>query len=444
MSDAADGAEAARPPGSGTVPTARRVLALAVPVMLSNASVPLVGIADTAVAGRLGSPDYLSATAVGAVLFSSIFWVFGFLRMGTGGLVAQAFGAGDPETIRRTAWRAIAVALAIGLLLVALQKPLLLVGLALMDTAAWGPLAATYFGIRILAAPATLLTYALLGVLVGCQRTPGVLVLQLVLNLANVALNVALFALTDLGIAGVAIATLAAEWLAAGVGLWLLRDVLRPSLPSAGESGARAAFPVWLLEREPLARFARIGSDLFVRTLCLTAAFYWLTASGSRQGAAVLAANAVLLQLLHLMAHCLDGFAHAAETLVGAAIGRRAPARARPRGAGGHPPLAARGARVRVAVRPRRRRARRRDDRRARGARPSPGSGCRGSSPPRSSASGASCSTASSSVPRAPARCATACCSRSGRSCSPPGRSCPSSATTGCGRRTMCSSRRAR
>ena len=303
------------PPAAGP----RRVLALALPVMLSNASVPLVGLVDTAVTGRMGSPAHLSAIAVGAVLFSSVYWVFGFLRMGTGGLVAQAFGADDPELVRRTAWRALAIALALGLGLVVLQRPLLALGLGLMEDDGWSALTATYFDIRILSAPATLGTYVLLGTLIGRQRMGAVLALQLALNGTNVVLTLALFQLTDLGIAGVALATLASEWLAFALGAWLLRDVL--AVPPPGRW--RVAPPAWLLDREALARFLRIGGDLFVRTLCLTAAFYWLTVMGSRQGVAVLAANAVLLQLLHLMAHCLDGFAHAAETLTGFAIGRR-------------------------------------------------------------------------------------------------------------------------
>ena len=301
-------------------PSARRVLALALPIILSNVTVPLVGIADTAVTGRMGSPAHLSAVAVGSILFGSIYWAFGFLRMGTGGIVAQAFGAGDAPAVRRAGWRAIVCALAIGALILLLQTPLLWLGLWAMRSEGWGPLAETYFRIRVLSAPATLATYALLGLLIGTQRMRAVLALQLTLNLVNVALNVALFVATDLGVAGIALATLASEWLAFGLGLWLLRDLLLPP-PGA----RRPRFPPWLLERAPLARFFRVSRDLFIRTSCLTFAFYWLTVMGSRQGVAVLAANAVLLQMLHLMSYSLDGFAHAAETLTGFAIGRRDP-----------------------------------------------------------------------------------------------------------------------
>ncbi len=276
-------------------------------------------MADTAVMGRMGDPAHLSAVAVGAVLFGSIYWIFGFLRMATGGLVAQALGADDAPSVARTTLRALLAASLIGLVLIVLQRPLLAAGLVLMDDAGgWQSLAATYFGIRILSAPATLAGYALLGTLVGLQRMRGVLALQLVLNLVNVALNLALYAYTDLGIAGVAIATVIAEYVALILGLWLVRDVL---VEAARDPAARVRD--WLFEREALLRFGRVSGDLFVRTLCLQAAFYWLAASGSRQGVEVLAANAVLVQLLYLMSYCLDGYAHAAETLTGFAVGRR-------------------------------------------------------------------------------------------------------------------------
>ena len=292
--------------------------------MLANVGVSLAGIADTAVMGRMSSPLYLSATAIGATLFSTLYWAFGFLRMGTGGLVAQAFGARDEETLRRVTIRALVLGATIGALVVALSTPLLALGLgAMAGSEALHALTGDYFHVRVLSAPATLALFVIQGTLVGQQRMRAVLGLQLLQNGLNVALNLLLFTATELAIVGVAIATVASELVTLAVGLWLLRAVLDPQRAD----GARSA-PLghWLFERAALARLFSISGDLFVRSLCLTAAYYWLTAAGTRLGPTVLAANAILLQFVYFTSHALDGFAHAAEALVGEALGRRDPA----------------------------------------------------------------------------------------------------------------------
>ena len=299
--------------------------ALALPIMLANVGTSLSGIADVAVMGRMASPDYLSATAIGAALFSTLYWAFAFLRMGTGGLVAQAFGADDPETMRRTTVRALALAALAGALVVVLREPLLGLGLRAMGG---GPelmaLTGDYFRVRVLAAPATLALFAIQGALIGRQAMGTVLALQLLQNGLNVALNVALFTATDLAIVGVAAATAIADVVTLVVGLALLRPVLVG--PPAPADRPDEPLLRWLLEREALHRLLSVSGNLFVRSLCLTAAYYWLTAAGTRLGVAVLAANAILLQLVGFMSHALDGFAQAAETLTGAALGRRDPA----------------------------------------------------------------------------------------------------------------------
>ena len=302
----------------------RRVSALAVPIVLANLGVSLAGVADIAVMGRMSSPLYLSATAIGATLFSTLYWAFGFLRMGTGGLIAQAFGAREAETQRRVTIRALALAAAIGVLLVLLSEPLLALGLGLMAGGAeLHALTGDYFRVRMLSAPATLALFAIQGTLIGRQSMRAVLGLQLLQNGLNVALNIALFALTDLAIVGVAAATVTSELVTLAVGLWLLRPVLRPVLAIDEH---RAPLREWMFERAALARLLALSGDLFVRSLCLTLAYYWLTAAGTRLGPVVLAANAVLLQFVALTAQTLDGFAHAAEALSGEAIGRRDPA----------------------------------------------------------------------------------------------------------------------
>jgi len=295
----------------------RRVLILAIPVIISNSSVPLVGIVDTAVMGRMGSPEWVAATAVGAIIFSSIYWVFGFLRMATGGLVAQAYGAHDNLSTTRTTLRSLFIAVVLGFVLIALQVPLLHLGLfAMAEGESWRALTAVYFKIRILSAPATLATYALLGALIGLQRMNQVLILQLLLNVLNIVFNIALFKFTTLGIAGVAIATVVSEYITVAVGLYIIRDQL---LISLGDSSLYD----WLFERTALLRYFRISGDLFIRTLCLTLSFYWMTVVSSRQGVVILAANTVLLHMVHFASHCMDGYAHAVESLTGYAIGKR-------------------------------------------------------------------------------------------------------------------------
>lgn len=285
--------------------------------MLSNGTVPLVGIVDTAVMSRMGSPEWMAATAVGAVIFSSIFWVFGFLRMATGGLVAQAYGANNLQSTSRISIRALLLALLLGTLLIALQIPLLKIALfAMDDSGEWQGLAADYFYVRIYAAPATLCMYAILGALIGLQRVRAVLGLQLLLNLLNVLLTIVLFMTTDLGIKGVALATVISEYVTLAAGIYLIKDLMMSALRDT-------VIKSWIFERAALRHFFTISGDLFIRTLCLTFAFYWMTALSAKQGVIILAANTVLFNLVHFASYVMDGYAHAVESLTGFAIGRR-------------------------------------------------------------------------------------------------------------------------
>jgi len=174
-----------------------------------------VGIVDTAVMGRMDSPAFVSAAGIGAVMFSSILWVFGFLKMGTGGLVAQAYGAAKPLQAERTGLRALLLALLLGLILILASEALLWLGLALMESSERVQgLVADYYRIRIWSAPATLMTYALSGTLIGQQRMRAIFTLQLILNITNIVLNLVFFNYTDWGIKGVATATVISEYLA--------------------------------------------------------------------------------------------------------------------------------------------------------------------------------------------------------------------------------------
>jgi len=284
--------------------------------MLSNVSVPLLGAVDTAVVGRLPEPQHLGGVAIGAVIFSVVFWVFGFLRMGTTGPTAQALGSGDGEEVRATLGRAALTAMVLGLAVIAVQAPLAWIVFPLLGASGEvAELGRAYFDIRVWGAPATLMNYALLGWLLGMQDARSALVLQLALNVSNMLLDILFVMGFGWGVEGVAVASVLAELGAVGIGLLLVRRKLRLN---AG---------VWRRERVfdggRIRRMFAINGDIFVRTLCLQAAFFLFTAESAKLGDLVLAANAVLLHLQQFMACGLDGFAHATEALTGHAIGAR-------------------------------------------------------------------------------------------------------------------------
>lgn len=294
----------------------RSVWSLAGPIILANLSVPLVGAVDTAVVGHLPGPEYIGAVALGALIFSFLYWGFGFLRMGTTGFVARAHGAGDRAELERLLLRVLLLAIGLGFLIIVLGRPIVsLATWLLQGSEAVERLATEYAHIRLWSAPATLCVYVCTGVFIGLQQTRNVLVLQLVLNGCNVALDLLFVPVLGYGVAGVAWATLIAEYLAAGLGLWLLRHWLCRAL----------AEPDWtaILEAGPMLALLKSNSHLFIRTLCVVFAFAWFTAESARLGELVLAANSILLHLQTFMGHGLDGFAHAAETLVGEASGAR-------------------------------------------------------------------------------------------------------------------------
>ncbi|MDM7459440.1 MAG: MATE family efflux transporter, partial [Paracoccus sp. (in: a-proteobacteria)] len=282
-------------------------------------TVPLLGLVDTGVVGQLGAPEPIGAVGLGAVILTTVYWVFGFLRMGTTGLVAQAHGAGDTVETGAHLLRALAIAGIAGLGFIALQLPLFWAAFRLApasDTVE--ALARDYLAIRIWGAPATIGLYALTGWLIAVERTRAVLGLQLLQNGLNIALSLGLAIGLGWGVAGVAWASLVSELLGFAVALWLARGVLCHALRTARRSdGPR----LWAQDR--MARLARVNGDIMLRSVllqgCMTS-FLFLAAG---QGDVALAANQVLLQFLALTAYALDGFAFAAETLVGQAVGAR-------------------------------------------------------------------------------------------------------------------------
>lgn len=297
--------------------THARVARIAVPVVLSNATVPLLGAVDTAVIGQLGQAAPLGAVGMGAVVLATLYWAFGFLRMSTSGLAAQAQGAGDRAERSAVLLRALLVAGLAGLGLIALQVPLFWSAFAVAPASAEVEgLAQTYLAIRIWGAPATIALYALTGWLVGVERTKGILILQLWQNGLNIGLDLWFVLGLGWGIEGVAAATLIAEVSGLMLALWLARDALTPAVLSAGLAR--------LWNRAALARMFTASRDIMGRTILLQLSFTSFVFLGARFGDVTLASNQVLMQFLEITAYALDGFAIAAETLVGQAIGARA------------------------------------------------------------------------------------------------------------------------
>jgi|TARA_B110000259_G_scaffold45735_1_gene53019 MATE family multidrug resistance protein len=294
--------------------THRRVWALAGPIILSNISVPLVGAVDTAVVGHLPEPDSIGAVALGALIFTFLFWGFGFLRMGTTGFIARAYGANDEQALSDTLLRVLMLATTLGLVIIALGYPLIHFALYLLDSSDnIESLASSYAMIRIWSAPATLSIYVFTGVFIGLHNMRYVFVLQLVMNSVNVLLDLLFVLVFDMGVEGVALATLIAEYLAVFLGFWLLRKPLAKAYRQL--SWAR------LLERSAILALMKANGDIFVRTLCLVFSFGYFTAKSASMGDVILAANAILMHLQSILAYALDGFAHAAEALVGSAYG---------------------------------------------------------------------------------------------------------------------------
>ncbi|MCX7288672.1 MAG: MATE family efflux transporter [Rhodobacterales bacterium] len=292
-----------------------RVLRIAGPIVLSNATVPLLGAVDTAVIGQLGDAASLGAVGIGAVILATIYWAFGFLRMSTSGLAAQAQGAGDMGERSAVLIRALMVGGVAGLVLVVVQTALFAGAFAIAPASPQvEALAGQYLAIRIWGAPATIALYALTGWLVGLERTKGVLILQLWQNGLNIGLDLWFVLGLGLGVPGVAVATLIAEWTGLALALWLARDAFGP--------GFRAGL-ARVTDRVALRRMFTASRDIMGRTVILQLSFTSFVFLGAWFGDVTLAANQVLMQFLEVTAYTLDGFAFAAEALVGQAVGAR-------------------------------------------------------------------------------------------------------------------------
>ena len=290
----------------------RQILALAIPAIIANITTPLLSLVDIAIVGRLGSPAYVGAVAVGGTLFSMLYWLFSFLRFGTSGLTAQSLGEGNDEKLRLTLLRSLMIAAIASLLLILLHRPLGGIALDFMDTdAETRRLAEIYFNLLIFGAPAVLAQYALTGWFVGRQDTRTPMWLSLVINVTNIGASLILVFVLGMKIEGVALGTLIAQWVGSIAGL----------IVAAKRISLRRINLRSVINLPELKRFFSVHFDIFLRTLCLIAVSVWFTRSGASQGPEILAVNSMLLQLFILFSYFMDGFAFAAEALCGKLVG---------------------------------------------------------------------------------------------------------------------------
>ncbi|HEY1985422.1 MAG TPA: MATE family efflux transporter [Terracidiphilus sp.] len=296
----------------------RRVFLLAIPLILSNLTQPLLSTVDTVLSGHLPGAAALGGVAVGGIFFNTIYWTFGFLRMGTTGLVAQAHGARAHDQLRLHFMRALASALVIGALILAVQGPVIAAAVRMLGASeAVAANAKLYCHIRIWSAPAALANYVILGYLLGRQRARTALVLQAAVNVVNVAVALGLVMRWHWGVAGIATATMTADWVGCVLGLVLARDAVRHP-----DTAGRVAWRE-LAHGPSLRHLFALNRDIFLRTLGLVAAYAWFTRAGAQEGDATLAANALLMNLHFIASYGLDGFANATEALAGEAVGAR-------------------------------------------------------------------------------------------------------------------------
>ncbi|SHG92082.1 MATE family efflux transporter [Marivita hallyeonensis] len=295
--------------------TNTRVLKIAVPIVLSNVTIPILGAVDTGVVGQMGDAAPIGAVGLGAIILSAIFWIFGFLRMGTTGLTAQAQGQGDPAEVAAILTRVLLIALTAGSVIILLQMPIIWAAFQLAPASAEvETLARGYMAIRIWSAPAAIAVLGITGWLIAQERTRAVFVLQLWMNGVNVVLSIWFVLGLGWGVNGVAFATFLAEWGGLAMGLYLCRAAFR--------------VPDWrnwsrVFDRLRLTRMARVNSDILIRSLLLETILLSFMFLAADFGDVTLAANQVLLQFLYITAYALDGFAFSAEAIVGQAVGAR-------------------------------------------------------------------------------------------------------------------------
>ncbi|WP_096187779.1 MATE family efflux transporter [Evansella halocellulosilytica] len=294
----------------------KQYLFLAIPLIISGITTPILGAVDTAVVGRIPDPAAIGGVAIGAVIFNTMYWLLGFLRVSTSGFTSQAEGANNEREVVLTFLRPMIIAILFGLLFIIFQSPILHISMIVIGASEHvNQFASTYFSIRIWGAPFTLLNYVIVGWLMGLGKVKLSLASQISMNVLNIILSIVFVIGFNLGIAGAAYATLIAEMSAVLFGIWLIFISKKLSLKNVHVN--------MLFDSEPLLSMLNVNRDLFLRTVCLLAMTVSFTAMGASLGEVTLAANAVLLQVHYIMAYLIGGFANASSILIGRSIGKK-------------------------------------------------------------------------------------------------------------------------
>ena len=294
----------------------RSVLGIAIPIMLSNVTEPLIGVVNTTVIGQLPQAHFIGAVSVSTLIFSFLFWGFGFLRLSTGGLTAQALGAQDNTELAAVFWRSLTLGVAIGVALLVTSPVIGHVAFSLVGGSAEIQRdGLTYFNYRIWAAPAALANFCILGWFVGQARAKFAFYTQVFLNVINMVLSAYFVLRLHLNVAGVGLAAVIAEYAAVALGLFFVWQRMR----DLGAKFDRGRIFDWQKLRSTLGA----NRDIMIRTMCLLFAFGWFTSRGARAGDLVIASNAVLMSFFEVTAYLIDGFSYAAESLVGQAVGAK-------------------------------------------------------------------------------------------------------------------------
>jgi MATE family multidrug resistance protein len=289
--------------------------------VISNATVPILGAVDTGVIGQLGGAVPIGAVGIGAIILGALYWIFGFLRMGTVGLTSQALGAGDAQEVRALFFRSAGIGVLAGLAFIIFQIPIFAGAFWIAPASAQvESLARDYMSIRVWSAPAAIAIYGLSGWLIAQERTRAVLMIQLFMNVTNIILDFWFVLGLGLGVEGVAVATLIAEWGGLALGLYLCRQVFR---------GLALSWWQQIANRRRVIYMMQVNGDILIRSVLLQAGFVSFLFFGAELGDVTLAANQVLLQFVYLASYAMDGFVFAAESLVGQAMGARAVAQLR-------------------------------------------------------------------------------------------------------------------
>lgn len=291
----------------------RRVLMLATPCIISNITVPLLGLVDVSIVGHMGNASYIGAIAIGTMMFNIVYWLFGFLRMGTSGLTAQTVGAGDKAETVRLLKRSLTVGMTIALGMVILQSPLCKVLMWLLNTPQESAgMVGQYYSILIWGAPAMMCQYGLTGWFIGMQNTRIPMVVSISQNVINIMTSVLMVFVFGMQIEGVALGTLIAQWTGFLLSLFFAWQL---------GSGRQLPWRVPFLSMSAMLRFFAVNRDLFLRTVCLVAVNLYFTSAGAKMGVIILSVNTLLMTLFTLFSHFLDGFSFAAEACVGNAYG---------------------------------------------------------------------------------------------------------------------------